>query len=244
MFADHIVYADESGSPVLDGTIDPGFPIFVLACVLVAKNACSDAVSPEIQRLKFDFTGHDQLILYERDIRRQSGRFAFLQVDGELRERFLARVNDLVAAAPVEVVATVVDKQRLRRQYASPWSPYDIALHLCMERLLARLLALGQEGKLVHVVFESRGAREDTELEVRFRRIAANEGQWGHRRPDFIAVRWEPVFADKRCNSAGLQLADLFARPIGLKAVRPRQANRAFDVLRSKLSLGSFKQFP
>lgn len=49
---------------------------------------------------------------------------------------------------------------------------------------------------------------------------------------------------DKRCNSSGLQFADLMARPIGLKALRPAQPNRAYEVLRPKLAGGAFKVFP
>ncbi|MBX9614333.1 MAG: DUF3800 domain-containing protein [Caulobacteraceae bacterium] len=243
MFSDYIVYADESGSPVLDG-IDPNFPIFVLSKVLVAKEIYRSQIVPAIQKLKFDFTGHDQLILHERDIRRQSAGFAFLQTGKDVRTRFLEAVNALVASADMQVVATVIDKEQLKVRYAEPWSPYDVALYLCLERTLEFLLSRNQQGCLLHVVFESRGAREDAELELRFRRITANEGHWGHRRLDFSTIRWEPVFADKRSNSAGLQLADLVARPIGLKALRPLQTNQAFDIIRSKLLHGSFKSFP
>lgn len=99
-------------------------------------------------------------------------------------------------------------------------------------------------GRLVHVVFESRGKREDQELELHFRRIAGNQVQWGRLRPDFSQVRWEPVFVDKRANSSGLQLADLMARPLGLRVLRPKQPNRAFDVLRPKLAPNGLKVFP
>jgi hypothetical protein len=34
------------------------------------------------------------------------------------------------------------------------------------------------------------------------------------------------------------------ARPIGLKALRPTQENRAFDILRPKLAHGGLKSFP
>jgi hypothetical protein len=57
-------------------------------------------------------------------------------------------------------------------------------------------------------------------------------------------MEWEPVFVDKKSNSSGLQLADLMARPIGLKVLRPMQDNRAFDVLRPKLAHGGMKSFP
>jgi len=40
--------------------------------------------------------------------------------------------------------------------------------------------------------------------------------------------------AAKASNSAGLQLADLVARPIGRHVLNPEQPNQAFDVLRRK----------
>ena len=40
--------------------------------------------------------------------------------------------------------------------------------------------------------------------------------------------------ASKASNSAGLQLADLVARPIGRYVIDPKQSNRAFDVLKKK----------
>ena len=39
----------------------------------------------------------------------------------------------------------------------------------------------------------------------------------------------------KTSNSAGLQLADLVARPIGIKHIRPQQPNRAYDIIQAKL---------
>lgn len=49
------------------------------------------------------------------------------------------------------------------------------------------------------------------------------------------------IFADE---SGSPVLADLMARPIGLKVLRPMQNNRAFDVLRPKLMHGGMKSFP
>lgn len=242
-FSDFIIFADESGSPVLEGP-DPTFPVFVLNCVLVAKVDYVERIVPKLQMLKFDFVGHDQLIFHERDIRRQQKDFAFLQVDAGMREAFLERVNAVVAEAKIDVIAAVIDKVRLAQKYADPWSPYEIALHFCMETLLSRLRQLGQADRLVHVVFESRGKKEDAELELHFRRIAANQANWGYKQPDFRFLEWEPVFVDKKSNSSGLQLADLMARPIGLKVLRPNQENRAFDVLRPKLVQGGMKSFP
>jgi Protein of unknown function (DUF3800) len=241
-FSDYIVFADESGSPVIANP-DPTFPVFVLCAVLVNKSIYMHDV-PAMQALKFAAVGHDQLILHERDIRRQQKDFAFLQTSPERRDSFIQDVNACVGNSDITVVAAVIDKIKLASLYATPWSPYQIALHFCMETLLVRLLKLGQRDCLVHVVFESRGRKEDAELELQFRRIAANRAHWGYRRPDFKRVAWEPMFVDKKSNSAGLQLADLLARPIGLKALRPLQPNRAFDVIEPKLINGGMKCFP
>ena len=57
-------------------------------------------------------------------------------------------------------------------------------------------------------VFESRGASEDAELKMWFERICAGAN---YRNQTF---NFEAVFADKKTNSVGLQVADLAAYPI------------------------------
>ena len=79
-----------------------------------------------------------------------------------------------------------------------------------------------------HIIVEKRGKQEDSELELEFRRVC-DGGNYERARLPF-----EIVFADKKSNSAGLQLADLVARPVGIKMLRPGQSNRAFDVLEEK----------
>ena len=46
-------------------------------------------------------------------------------------------------------------------------------------------------------------------------------------------------FAEKKMNLTGLQIADLTARPIGLRILRPDQENRAYETIRPK-----FRQSP
>ena len=92
-----------------------------------------------------------------------------------------------------------------------------------------------QHGRTVHVIFESRGRKEDRELELEFCRIAANDGSPGPGRQDFGLFDFQPVFVPKAANSVGLQLADLTARPIALSQLRPNQPNRAFEIVRPKM---------
>lgn len=233
-FSDFIVYADESGDHGLV-SIDPEYPVFALTFCVMRKVDYIGAVVPAMQSFKFSIWGHDAVILHEHEIRKSKGPFAILLTDRALRERFYVDLNGLIEAAPMTIFASVIDKERLRARYDNPWNPYEIALLFCMEQLYGMLRAENQHGKTVHVIFESRGKKEDAELELEFRRIAGNDGHWGYKRHDFGRFDFQPVFMSKGANASGLQLADLTARPIALSRLRPSQPNRAFDIIQPKL---------
>jgi len=144
----------------------------------------------------------------------------------------MSDLTNIIAEAEFTIIATVIDKARHRNQYAQPASPYDTALVFCMERAYAFLRDRNQHHLTTHIVVERRGKREDDELELEFRRIRDGGNRWGPM-PNF-----EIVFAHKLINSAGLQLADLTARPIALHCLRPGQPNRAFDVIEPKIRRG------
>ena len=99
-----------------------------------------------------------------------------------------------------------------------------------MERSFLFLRDIDQHTRVTHVVVERRGKREDDELGKAFQSICNGANGTGSRMPGF-----EIVFADKKTNSAGLQLADLTARPIGLQVIKPAQSNRAWDRIKPKL---------
>lgn len=240
-FSDYIVFADESGDHGLD-TIDPEFPVFALSFCMIEKAEYVGKVVPAFQQFKFDFWGHDGVVLHEHEIRKRKGHFTLLLTNPEIRNSFYERLNGLIIDTPMSIVVSVIDKVRLKAKYVSPSNPYQIALLFCMERLLAQLLAKGQKDRQVHVLFESRGKQEDRELELEFRRICANQSNWGYRKPDFTQIRFEPVFVKKGANATGLQLSDLTARPIAIHHLRPGQPNRAYEITETKLA--GVKCFP
>lgn len=239
--ADYIIFADESGDHSLT-SIDPDFPMFCLTLCVFEKQIYVETVVPEIQKLKFRFWGHDAIILHEHEIRKTKGDFAFLRGDPVIRNDFYESVNDLIQKANFSVIASVIDKNRLVQKYTKPWNPYDIALHFALERLLIFLRGKGQSNRRAHILFECRGRAEDDALELSFRRIVAGENQWGWTKADFSTVELEPRFVKKAANSTGLQLADLTARPIALKSLRPEQENRAYAIIEDKII--SRKVFP
>lgn len=230
-FSDYIIYVDESGDHNLTKT-DPDYPIFVLAFCIIKKSDYYNQVSPAIQKLKFDFFGHDMVILHENDIRKSKKPFD-LMMRPDKRHEFITRLNDLVEQAPITVIATIIHKNKLQNRYVEPDNPYRLALKFCLERAYRFLCEQYQSAHLTHIVVESRGTKEDKDLELVFRRVCSGSNFEGETYP------FDLIMADKKANSGGLQLADLLARPIGLHVLRPNQHNRAFEIIESKLKKGA-----
>lgn len=143
-FGDYIVFVDESGDYGM-ASIDPHYPVFVLALCIFSKEEYAASATPAVLRFKFKHFGHDHVILHEHEIRKSKGAFKFL-LNPERREPFYDDLNALIDTTRFELM----------------------------------------------------------------------------------------VMGDKKCNSAGLQLADLVARPIGRKVMNPAQPNRAYEILERK----------
>lgn len=226
-FSDYVIYVDESGDHGLT-SIDRDYPVFVLDFCIFRKDHYAGIVAPRVQAFKFEHFGHDIVVLHEREIRKQAPPFAFLQSRAR-RAAFMDGLNGIIAEADVTIVAAAIHKTQLAARYAEPDNPYTTALTFCMERAYRFLRERGQHERITHIVVERRGRREDDELELAFRRILDGTNFEGPM-PNFSIV-----FADKKTNSAGLQLADLTARPIGRHVLDPEQPNRAWDIIEPKL---------
>lgn len=228
-FSDYLVFVDESGDHGM-ATINPDFPLFALAFCVFPKGAYIDRVTTELRRLKVEIFGHDLVILHEHDIRKKAGAFAMMSK--EPREAFLNRLTTIIDAAEFKLVVVVIDKRELHLTDASTANPYHLALLFGLERVHRLLVEQGQGSRITHFVVEARGKREDTELELEFRRIC--EGENGLAQP----LPFKLIMADKRTNSEGLQIADMVARPVAISVLRPDQPNRAMTILQSKLWRG------
>lgn len=225
-WSDYIIYVDESGDHSLTH-INAEYPVFVLAFCIFYKRHYSEAVVPAITDFKFGHFGHDMQILHETDIRKERNGFNFKNRTGKVA--FMAELGDLIEQHNFILISVVIDKRRLAEKYQTPDNPYHIALKFCLERLFYFLKEKGQQDCITHVVVENRGKKEDDELELEFRRVCDGANAHGQNLP------FELIFADKKTNSPGLQLADLVARPIGIHFLRPDQENKAFNVLEKKL---------
>jgi hypothetical protein len=229
-WSDYLVFVDESGDHELDHP-DPAYPLFVLVFCVVRKSDYARVVAPTITEFKCAHFGHDQVILHERDIRKDLGDFASLR-DSETKARFLQELTSLVDAMPIAMIASVIRKDRLVAEYEDPANPYQVALGFGLERVHQGLQRQAASGTTT-VIIERRGRREDEELEAEFRRICRGANH------DNAVLKLRPRFVSKAANVPGLQIADLCARPIGRHVLDPTQTNRAFEVIERKLARGA-----
>lgn len=224
-YSNFVVYVDESGDHGMQ-TLDPNYPVFVLALCVFYKRHYSEKVVPALHKFKFNHFGHDLVVLHEHEIRKEKGDFKF--PSREHKDQFLSELTDIIEASNFILISCVIDKAKLRDRGETDDNPYHLALGFCLETLYELLQEKNQDSTLTHVVVECRGKKEDNELELEFRRICDGANRLG------ISLPFDIVFADKKVDSPGLQLADLVARPVGMSVLRPGQENRAFEVLKRK----------
>ncbi|GAB2785237.1 DUF3800 domain-containing protein [Dyella kyungheensis] len=226
-YSDYIVFIDESGDHGLK-SIDANYPVFVLCAALFNRREYIEAICPALNTLKMDFWGHDEVILHEHDIRKPKNQFAFLQ-DVANREEFQEKLSGFLAWARFKLVFSVIHKDRYVERYQVPRNPYDVAMSFVLERVFLDLHSKGQTNKRTKVIVECRGANEDAQLGEAFARIGGGENACGRPLP------FDLLMIPKLSNSIGLQIADLCARPMGIRSLRPNQANRAYEIIAEKI---------
>ena len=222
-YSDYIIYVDESGDHSLD-SINQEYPIFVLAFCIFNKQSYTQSAVTKLKDFKFKHFGHDMIVLHENEIRRDKSVFKTLRPKSK-KDAFMGELTQIIEEEDFTVIATVIKKDEL---YNKLKNPYDIALTYCMERAHRFLKSKDQDMRTTHIVVEQRGKKEDDELELEFRRVCDGQNY------SSISMPFEIIMANKMSNSAGLQLADLIARPIGLSVLKPEQDNRAFDIIKDK----------
>lgn len=224
-FSDYIVYVDESGDHSL-GNIDKEYPFFVLAFCIFNKADYLQVIQ-QMTALKFKYFGHDKVVFHESDIRRKRDDFNIF--NKESQAEFMSDYWQIIENAKFTVISCVIDKLKHKEKYATPDNPYALSMRVCIERFRYFLKDNCINPDLLnYIIVEKRGKNEDSDLELAFRRICEDK-----------KYNLKLRMASKLTNCAGLQIADLIARPIGLKIMRPEQSNRGFEIVAKKLKVDS-----
>ena len=194
LFNEYLIFADESGDHLLRPHY-PEFPVFILAFCIIKRDHYANYVVPELVRIKLKYFQDSHIIFHELDIRKASGVFGFL-TNEEFRESFFKELNKFFNNAEFNVIASVIRKDHLQNIYDDPANPYSIGTAFCIERLLMFLNRRNQTLKTT-ITFESRGKKEDKDLELKCLRLSKT----------IYHNRFDIKILPKLSNCAGLQLA-------------------------------------
>ncbi len=239
-----LAFFDECGDHSL-AKIDPDFPLFVLALVVVERAAYRDTVLPEVNQFKLRYWNHEGINLHSREIRMAEGPFNIL-LNPTVRPKFLEELSRMIERLPFTLFISAIHKQRHFERYgAAADNPYSLALKFTMERLVHFLDAQGETR--LPVVAEARGKNEDNALREVFAQIIT-EGTRYCPAEQFKKLDCTLTFQPKRNNIIGNQLADLCAYPCARHILNPGKPNLPCEIARRKVykngGISGWKVFP
>lgn len=228
-----VVYLDECGSHF--ATVKPNdYKAFVLAAAIV-KESNIDLIDRRVAEWKSHTWGHEGVVLHEPEIRHRKKNWSF---GGDANKQSDAEQSlcRLLGELPFKGVVVVVRRDPYLERYGDagmdaslPGRLYHMALNFLCERLVQALDAEFQ-GARGAIIAESRGPREDAELQHEYVRLHL-EGT-SYVSDSFFRSTLGPAidFQLKSANLAGLQIADLLARTCGDKVLNPASEPRMWPV--------------
>ncbi|MGH7178589.1 MAG: DUF3800 domain-containing protein, partial [Tepidisphaeraceae bacterium] len=104
-----VLFLDESGDHNLE-IIDPQYPVFVLAGVIVDRDYAAGEMENRFAAFKQDVFGRTDIILHTADILRNRNGFELVK-DRAFRDRFFEKLNAMVRSLDFKVVACAIRKQ-------------------------------------------------------------------------------------------------------------------------------------
>ncbi|MFA6636729.1 MAG: DUF3800 domain-containing protein [Candidatus Omnitrophota bacterium] len=228
---DYYYFLDESGDHGLS-YIDPNFPLFMLCGCLFRADHYSEA-EKKVDAFKMKFFKTKSVILHSRDIRKCEGPFQVL-FDLELKKAFYDDLNDLMKTSEFIIIGSGINKEKHIKQYGKATNdPYSLSMSFMMERV-AFCLHRKDKSARVHIVAESRGRKEDVQLDAYVKSII-DLGTFYVTRAKMTRIFKSFKVRPKKDNVAGLQIADLAAYPLARHILRPEEPYPSFDIIESKL---------
>src|SRR5262245_52966086 len=117
------------------------------------------------------------VILHEHAIRKAKDEFILL-TNSDYRASFYCDLEKLIQESPFTIIGVVIKKTNLKEKYDDPSNPYHLALKYGLERVHSFLKKKKQNNFKTHFIFESRGKKEDKDLELEFRRVCNGDNRW------------------------------------------------------------------
>ncbi|MGH2559905.1 MAG: DUF3800 domain-containing protein, partial [Thermomicrobiales bacterium] len=251
---EYVLFLDECGVHNLDLAKDP-FPVFCLCGVIVAADRY-DAFDALWKGWKTQWLGDPKICIHETEVRHRSNWFH--EDDPNVEQERIDALSAQLAELEFTCIDAVIDKRRFATLYPTgkvddflPTSAYLMCVDFVFERFVHFLHHVGNDARGV-VQAESRGPREDAEVHSEFLRFHLEGTQWHADQQFRHQLRPYIEFLRKSHNVSGVQIADLAARPIAEKVLRPETTPvrwefiepKMYDGLQGRKSSYELKIFP
>ena len=234
------IYLDECGAHPLASP--DSFGAFVLAAVIV-RDQDADVFEAKWKRWKLQQLGSETSPIHEPDVRKR--KHSFRKGGNSARQAAtLASLAQILKDLEYSAVVCVLDRPKYLAAHgvasmdeSLPNHGYLMTLHFMAERLAMALQHHfgGAKGRLI---LEARGSKEDAELQYEFARLFLDGTSY--LAPDYFRRQFLPglLFKLKNDHVAGLEVADLIARPCGEKVLAPTSTPDRWPEVRTKLCQG------
>lgn len=224
----YYLFIDESGDHGIVN-YNKDFPILNLTGILTSSEEYT-LIKESMNKCKIDFFGNSEIILHSRDIRRRLPPFD--KSGGGEKILFYENINNFFNNKFL-IISTLIDKEKLIKKYSQPTKEtYEFAFLLILERVLLSLK--NKKCDSLKIIIESRGKKEDKELNQFYEKIYSN----GHKfinRTQLAKLKTSIDFHKKKLNINGLQLADLASYPISVHYLYKERENISFEYVKRRL---------
>jgi len=236
----YFLFIHECGDHGLIST-DSNFPVFVLCGVLISEEKL-ELINTGMDKIKSMFWGEKKVIFHSRDIRKCEKEFTVL-FDSEIKKQFYESINKMVSESNYSIITSAIQKDNYIKRYGRLSNDvYEIALSFIIERTVFLIDDLPDYNKILEIIIEERGKKEDKKLYEHFQNLLSRgTGYVDSKRLAEYCL--SITFLNKKQNVNGLQLADLVAYPIARYVIDRERANPAYDLLESKIYSKNGKKY-
>jgi hypothetical protein len=208
------LYIDESGDHTYNNLENPAHKYLGLLGVWFRRPDHYVSFASDLERFKEKLFGKrpdNPVILRRSEIINKKGPFGMLK-DPNKCNLFDAELLEIVGRANFKMVCLILNKETHKAQYVDPFHPY----HYCVATMLERYCGwMEYKNSVGDVVAESRGKEEDLQLKQAYRNTYESGTRFfSHERFQKTLTSHDIKIRPKSANIAGLQLADILARPV------------------------------
>lgn len=228
---------------------NPPFQYFCLAGVVI-KDSEYNEIKAQINKIKIDIFGDENVILHEADIRTpknitKADAMSILVKDtmskGKIKKKYFDRVVEFFKANEFTVLSASLHQNNVAQTYPGHRDKYFMALQIIMENFTHFLIENKAKGK---IVIESRMSESDTNLDdqlyTHFTQLRCITGTLFYESSVISKYIRSITFIEKSQNEIGLQIADMIPNALNRHLSSYRQATEGlYEEIESKTYCGN-----